>query len=162
MLGAARYFTLLLMIEPILENTVLTVALSVGMAATAATATRPAVSAYSTKSCPPVSLQTCSLKTYSWIRFMSYLPYLLNARLDDRGYFCEYIVDRGAQRRHRGAPCNHNHARCQGVLHQILSVRVPPKALTVCFHGAGFLLTSDRSEERRVGKECRSRWSPYH
>src|SRR2546430_7862036 len=23
-------------------------------------------------------------------------------------------------------------------------------------------LTVDRSEERRVGKECRSRWSPYH
>ena len=23
-------------------------------------------------------------------------------------------------------------------------------------------LTEDRSEERRVGKECRSRWSPYH
>ena len=23
-------------------------------------------------------------------------------------------------------------------------------------------LTSNRSEERRVGKECRSRWSPYH
>src|SRR2546425_10233809 len=23
-------------------------------------------------------------------------------------------------------------------------------------------LKSDRSEERRVGKECRSRWSPYH
>ena len=22
--------------------------------------------------------------------------------------------------------------------------------------------TTDRSEERRVGKECRSRWSPYH
>ena len=21
---------------------------------------------------------------------------------------------------------------------------------------------SNRSEERRVGKECRSRWSPYH
>ena len=21
---------------------------------------------------------------------------------------------------------------------------------------------NDRSEERRVGKECRSRWSPYH
>ena len=21
---------------------------------------------------------------------------------------------------------------------------------------------ADRSEERRVGKECRSRWSPYH
>ena len=26
-----------------------------------------------------------------------------------------------------------------------------------------FMLTSHRrSEERRVGKECRSRWSPYH
>ena len=22
--------------------------------------------------------------------------------------------------------------------------------------------TKNRSEERRVGKECRSRWSPYH
>ena len=24
------------------------------------------------------------------------------------------------------------------------------------------LFTWGRSEERRVGKECRSRWSPYH
>ena len=24
------------------------------------------------------------------------------------------------------------------------------------------ILTGRRSEERRVGKECRSRWSPYH
>ena len=24
------------------------------------------------------------------------------------------------------------------------------------------VLHGDRSEERRVGKECRSRWSPYH
>ena len=24
------------------------------------------------------------------------------------------------------------------------------------------LLGDQRSEERRVGKECRSRWSPYH
>ena len=24
------------------------------------------------------------------------------------------------------------------------------------------ILKADRSEERRVGKECRSRWSPYH
>ena len=23
-------------------------------------------------------------------------------------------------------------------------------------------IKSSRSEERRVGKECRSRWSPYH
>ena len=24
------------------------------------------------------------------------------------------------------------------------------------------VMFDDRSEERRVGKECRSRWSPYH
>src|SRR2546430_7928274 len=29
--------------------------------------------------------------------------------------------------------------------------------------GSGFIVSTDgRSEERRVGKECRSRWSPYH
>ena len=27
---------------------------------------------------------------------------------------------------------------------------------------ASFIGIDDRSEERRVGKECRSRWSPYH
>src|SRR5258708_14643012 len=26
----------------------------------------------------------------------------------------------------------------------------------------GFMAAESRSEERRVGKECRSRWSPYH
>src|SRR5256886_3932103 len=26
----------------------------------------------------------------------------------------------------------------------------------------GLLQAQERSEERRVGKECRSRWSPYH
>ncbi len=38
------------------------------------------------------------------------------------------------------------------------------------FEGAGMRilaikmvhLSPERSEERRVGKECRSRWSPYH
>ena len=28
--------------------------------------------------------------------------------------------------------------------------------------GAEVGLVAPRSEERRVGKECRSRWSPYH
>ena len=27
---------------------------------------------------------------------------------------------------------------------------------------AAGVYTTNRSEERRVGKECRSRWSPYH
>ena len=39
--------------------------------------------------------------------------------------------------------------------------------ITVIFAAAGILciiicLVLARSEERRVGKECRSRWSPYH
>ena len=29
-------------------------------------------------------------------------------------------------------------------------------------YGSGSSGSDDRSEERRVGKECRSRWSPYH
>ena len=30
------------------------------------------------------------------------------------------------------------------------------------FENSDFILMLNRSEERRVGKECRSRWSPYH
>ena len=34
----------------------------------------------------------------------------------------------------------------------------------ILFHNEYFTFCkfSERSEERRVGKECRSRWSPYH
>ena len=30
------------------------------------------------------------------------------------------------------------------------------------FYGKAMAVVQKRSEERRVGKECRSRWSPYH
>ena len=30
------------------------------------------------------------------------------------------------------------------------------------FFSMGAEMSMSRSEERRVGKECRSRWSPYH
>src|SRR3989454_3568861 len=33
---------------------------------------------------------------------------------------------------------------------------------THAVHCNGAVWNRDRSEERRVGKECRSRWSPYH
>ena len=41
---------------------------------------------------------------------------------------------------------------------------VEPPGGTVALYGRFVAVTSvpDRSEERRVGKECRSRWSPYH
>ena len=33
---------------------------------------------------------------------------------------------------------------------------------SLLFAGGAFAAVGARSEERRVGKECRSRWSPYH
>src|SRR3712207_7079164 len=35
-------------------------------------------------------------------------------------------------------------------------------ALKTPFRPHGRVTAGNRSEERRVGKECRSRWSPYH
>ena len=45
-----------------------------------------------------------------------------------------------------------------------LTVRVSlgKDTITVSDHGIGLTAEEIRSEERRVGKECRSRWSPYH
>src|SRR3712207_9541058 len=37
---------------------------------------------------------------------------------------------------------------------------IPVRSGAVVLRGED--ITSARSEERRVGKECRSRWSPYH
>src|SRR2546425_13244755 len=38
-----------------------------------------------------------------------------------------------------------------------------PDGSPIFFNPAGLVgLSETRSEERRVGKECRSRWSPYH
>ena len=39
---------------------------------------------------------------------------------------------------------------------------VSPAALQTIQSGNGLMIITARSEERRVGKECRSRWSPYH
>src|SRR2546425_12650321 len=39
---------------------------------------------------------------------------------------------------------------------------VPVLVREAAFHETGKTVSFNRSEERRVGKECRSRWSPYH
>src|SRR2546426_4914325 len=44
------------------------------------------------------------------------------------------------------APCDKPYACCSAALQR----RLPARS------------SIERSEERRVGKECRSRWSPYH
>ena len=36
------------------------------------------------------------------------------------------------------------------------------EGLKASFLDKGTMIHEYRSEERRVGKECRSRWSPYH
>ena len=44
---------------------------------------------------------------------------------------------------------------------ELITMAAEKTGLSVeCFKDAE--KTSVRSEERRVGKECRSRWSPYH
>ena len=55
---------------------------------------------------------------------------------------------------------------CDAAIAFIKSLKLPP----LCDHilqatdaGPGVGVSNiERSEERRVGKECRSRWSPYH
>ena len=38
----------------------------------------------------------------------------------------------------------------------------PDAVILAAAHVGGIMANLQRSEERRVGKECRSRWSPYH
>src|SRR5256885_5111960 len=40
--------------------------------------------------------------------------------------------------------------------------RAPPEPRAERRHGERLEIAQHRDEERRVGKECRSRWSPYH
>ena len=46
----------------------------------------------------------------------------------------------------------------------LLKIKASSLKVMVPFHNVGTvgLRKVVRSEERRVGKECRSRWSPYH
>ena len=46
------------------------------------------------------------------------------------------------------------------VPHAVTPLQAEFLALLIRISGARTVL--ERSEERRVGKECRSRWSPYH
>ena len=61
----------------------------------------------------------------------------------------------------------HDSERLRGLLEDAGYVRAPEgdQADVVVFNTCAVRENADnklRSEERRVGKECRSRWSPYH
>ena len=52
---------------------------------------------------------------------------------------------------------------------KLLTLALALAAISLPSHGEDLLdayrdarANAERSEERRVGKECRSRWSPYH
>src|SRR5215204_6977660 len=65
-----------------------------------------------------------------------------------------------SRRRHTSSLCDWSSDVCSSDLRvhswALLRVRETPLA------AAGSCGRTRRSEERRVGKECRSRWSPYH
>src|SRR3712207_9591703 len=45
---------------------------------------------------------------------------------------------------------------------KLLKERRLEYSICAIFFNSSFTVSIRRSEERRVGKECRSRWSPYH
>src|SRR5688572_3147458 len=59
----------------------------------------------------------------------------------------------------QGQWCNLLRVRRAGILSRHLH---PQPVHGYVIKGRWHYLEHDRSEERRVGKECRSRWSPYH
>ena len=52
--------------------------------------------------------------------------------------------------------------RDEGVVLRTQKLGEADRIVTLLTRGNGRVRAVARSEERRVGKECRSRWSPYH
>src|SRR2546427_7871541 len=92
-----------------------------------------------------------------------------------------FIFFFSSRRRHTRFDCDWSSDVCSSDLFQELSLQWPfPRALhgqlidrisrdrplviglDIIFDSDSMFGPKDRSEERRVGKECRSRWSPYH
>ena len=73
-----------------------------------------------------------------------------------------YIYDHVRTPRGRGKP--------DGALHEVTALNLAAQTLAAIKERNNLdpalvedvVLGCVRSEERRVGKECRSRWSPYH
>src|SRR2546430_3621302 len=101
-----------------------------------------------------------------------------------RGYFCFFFSSR---RRHTRFDCDWSSDVCSSDLWlqretlgstrgrmvrefcealEALTAKTPLIVILEDLHWADAstldLISALRSEERRVGKECRSRWSPYH
>src|SRR6266478_4438003 len=66
-----------------------------------------------------------------------------------------------SRRRHTRFDCDWSSDVCSSDLRSPVALAVAPDGGHVYVVNQGDE-TVRRSEERRVGKECRSRWSPYH
>src|SRR5260221_2425917 len=81
-----------------------------------------------------------------------------------------YVFFFSSRRRHTISLCDWSSDVCSSDLGQKREMTVPvsfkiiPQDATRKggFGDGQWIRFSARSEERRVGKECRSRWSPYH
>ena len=63
-------------------------------------------------------------------------------------------IDNAPEERQRGITIAASHQEYESPKRYYAHVDMPGHA--------DYVKNSSRSEERRVGKECRSRWSPYH
>jgi len=61
-----------------------------------------------------------------------------------------------------GAPVAFSTAARNDAVEVLLETKIDALDITVLRGGGAAVGEWARSEERRVGKECRSRWSPYH
>src|SRR4029077_21291289 len=80
------------------------------------------------------------------------------ARLQRRSLFFFFFKQKTAYE----IKCDWSSDVCSSDLIDRCRLQLAERALRERREGADLLDLIARSEERRVGKECRSRWSPYH
>src|SRR2546430_8367858 len=90
---------------------------------------------------------------------------------DNASNIVRFVFFFSSRRRHTRFDCDWSSDVCSSDLAPKLAAGQDPTAkpayaiAPALVDGADATLyevTENRSEERRVGKECRSRWSPYH
>src|SRR5688572_32338093 len=99
----------------------------------------------------------------------------MNQECNDRGAmydedFIYYFFFFSSRRRHTRFDCDWSSDVCSSDLSQVIDEPTPTEEIEFVgnlpsnapVNPTTPLPPTSRSEERRVGKECRSRWSPYH
>src|SRR3712207_8199063 len=113
------------------------------------------------------------LLIFSYLIFLFVLDYIFffffSSRRRHTRYWRDWSSDVCSSDLHSGAEreqCSHGRTRPVGGVNIGEHVRWVGRALVMTAWAGGILWLGfsdlERSEERRVGKECRSRWSPYH